>query len=102
MEELLQELGITRRYKGRAYVIFALELLEQDETRQMKDIYLRTARRFHRTISAVERNLRTVVKRAWQVNPQLVRRLAGRPLLEAPTVSEFLDILYNSLQRSPR
>ena len=48
----------------------------------------------------VERNLRTVVSRAWQVNPDLLCRMAGYPLTAAPTASEFIEIIASYIIRS--
>ena len=45
-----------------------------------------------------ERNVRTAVSRAWQVNPELLRAVAGYPLDAAPTASEFIEMLASYIQ----
>ena len=48
----------------------------------------------------MERGLRTVIQRAWSVNPGLLREMARFPLDRQPTVSEFLVIISTHVMRS--
>ena len=82
--ETLRPFGITRCYKGFPLTVYAIHL----------------AVHFGCKWTAVERNLRTVVSRAWQVNPDLLCRMAGYPLTAAPTASEFIEIIASYIIRS--
>ena len=86
--------------KQRAAVARALitdpELVLADEDRLesvIKEIYFVTAQHFGCHWTSVERNIRTIVQRAWRVNPTLLGKMAGYPLTDVPTVSEFLEII---------
>ena len=89
-------MGITANYKGFRQTILAVQLaLEKEDHLQhvMKEIYQEVAKQLGCSRSSVERNLRTVVLAAWRNNPDLLQRLAGRPLSSVPTVSQFIAIL---------
>lgn len=100
---VLRRLGICSTYKGYKATILALTLALEDENRLnsiTKNIYSEVARQLGSTPSAVERNMRTVVQRAWKINPADLERMAGYHIEYLPSVSEFLDILFNYIQRS--
>ena len=65
-----------------------------------KEIYREVAKRCGCNWSAVERNIRTVVQRAWRINRPLLIRMAGYPLEVPPTASEFIAIVANYIQRT--
>ena len=103
IEIILRKLGIVSTYKGYKAAVIAVSLALENEDRLhsiTKDIYAETARRMNTTPSAIEKNLRTVARRAWGVNRTDLERMAGYRLLAPPSVSEFLDILFNYIQRS--
>ena len=103
IEIILRKLGIVSTYKGYKAAVIAVSLALENEDRLhsiTKDIYAETARRMNATPSAIEKNLRTVARRAWGVNRTDLERMAGYRLLAPPSVSEFLDILFNYIQRS--
>ena len=100
---VLRRLGICSTYKGYKATVLALTLALEDENRLnsiTKNIYSEVARQLGSTPSAVERNMRTVVQRAWKINPADLERMAGYNIEYLPSVSEFLDILFNYIQRS--
>ena len=100
---VLRRLGICSTYKGYKATVLALTLALEDENRLnsiTKNIYSEVARQLGSTPSAVERNMRTVVQRAWKINPADIERMAGYHIEYLPSVSEFLDILFNYIQRS--
>lgn len=103
IEIILRKLGIVSTYKGYKAAVIAVGLALEDEDRLhsvTRDIYAETARLMSSTPSAIEKNLRTVAKRAWDVNRTDLERMAGYRLFAPPSVSEFLDILFNYIQRS--
>ena len=97
---ILRRLGICTTYKG---TVLALTLALEDENRLnsiTREIYTEVAKQLNATPSAIEKNLRTVVQRAWRMNPGDLEKMAGYRLEYMPSVSEFLDILFNYIQRS--
>ena len=53
------------------------------------------AKEFNTSWKTVERNIRSAVGMAWRNNPELVCRLAGRPLTDKPKAAQFIAILAN-------
>ena len=79
--ETLRPFGITRCYKGFPLTVYAIHLavMEEDRLEEITEkIYRETADHFGCKWTAVERNLRTVVSRAWQVNPDLLCQMCIR------------------------
>lgn len=103
IQEVLRPFGITPCYKGYRYIVYAVNLAVTDEFRLeaiIKEIYMETAAHFDCNWATVERNIRTIVNRAWAVNPNLLSNIAGYPLYHQPTISEFLEILVSYILRS--
>lgn len=90
IQETLRLFGITRCYKGFLHTAYAIQLAVENENRLeavTKEIYMETAFHFNCTWTAVERNIRTAVARAWKINHALLCDMAGYPLTCAPTAS---------------
>ena len=103
IQDTLHLFGITRCYKGFQHTAYAIYLAVQDESRLeavTKEIYMETAFHFNCTWTAVERNIRTAVARAWKINLPLLAEIAGYPLACTPTASEFIEILASYILRS--
>ena len=103
VQDILEELGVTRVYKGYSHTEYALELVLEDEDRLeavTKKVYQETARHFQCHWTAVERNIRTVIQRVWRINPTLLQKMARYPLTEAPTTRDFLSIITAYIQRT--
>ncbi|MBR3763794.1 MAG: hypothetical protein IKK57_04485 [Clostridia bacterium] len=101
---LLESLGVTRRYQGCSMLTEAIVLLdaasrECEAIRLRQGVYQPLANQHGCRWQQVERNLRTVVQRAWNVNQQGVCDLAAYPLRLAPSVGEFLELLLTYAQR---
>ena len=97
---LLSSLGVTANYVGFFYTAHAVSLAVSDIKNLLlvtKCIYPEIAKRYHTSAKNVERDIRTAVNVAWNSNPQLLAALAGRPLPEKPTPTEFLAIIATSL-----
>lgn len=100
--ETLRPFGITRCYKGFPLTVYAIHLavMEEDRLEEITEkIYRETADHFGCKWTAVERNLRTVVSRAWQVNPVCSAGWLAT-LTAAPTASEFIEIIASYIIRS--
>ncbi len=103
IQSVLRELGIGRNYRGYQRTALAISVALEDESRLTavtKEIYGRTAQQAGCQWTAVERNIRTVVQRAWKVNPQRLIQLAGYPMTTAPTASEFIEVISNYILRT--
>lgn len=102
VDEILHSLGISRTYYGYSQAVCAIELVLEDETRLCnvtREIYWRVADLYGCNRADIERNIRTIIARAWQKNPELLSKMARYPLYAPPTVSEFIDIVYTYVQR---
>lgn len=98
VRELPLKLGINRTYKGYRFLVTALELALEDENNLLfisKNIFPVIARKYDTNISCVERNIRTVIHACWN-SPcrDVLLEMTPYPLEKAPTVGEFIDILY--------
>ena len=96
LEETLRSLCITRTYLGYHIALYLVTLIVENEDRLhavVQELYVPAAKHFRTTKTAIDRNLRTIVDRAWQCNPERLSELAGYPLSGKPTPAEFLDIL---------
>lgn len=97
---LLRTLGVTMNYTGYILMIYALEICSEDNDALLavtKYLYPDVAKRAHCTTVSVERNLRTVVNVVWKTHPDILSEIAGIPLTEKPTVSQFLAVLTSHL-----
>ena len=97
----LRTLGITANYKGYKQAAWAIHLALDDERRLddiSKEIYQPIAQLFFCYINSVERNLRTVSRRAWTLQREHFQEIAGCDLPAPPTASAFLRILVNHLR----
>ena len=98
----LRMLGVCRRYLGYRYVIKAVSLVLGDENRLLsfkQEVFVPLAEEGHCDWRAIERNIRTVIHRAWCVNREYLGELAGYPLQQEPTVTEFVEMLTGHVQR---
>ncbi len=103
IEGILRNFGISKRYKGYDHMVYCISLAVDDDFRLLsitKDLYMETAEHFGCDWTNVERNIRTVVSRAWQVNPTLMSEMAGYPLTAPPMVSEFIEIVASYILRT--
>ena len=103
VQDILRSFGITRCYKGFKHTEYAICLAIRDESRLeaiTKEIYMATADHFECHWTAVERNIRTAVAKAWRTNRPLLCEMAGYPLGKEPTVSEFIEIIASYVIRS--
>ena len=98
---LLRRLGVTPNYTGfHQAARAACEAARRPELMLSlsKWRYPLVAREMNTTGAAVERNIRTVILRAWRQNPELLRQCARFPLNKRPTCGEFLDMLAACLE----
>lgn len=102
IESLLRFLGGHGQYRGFRQAAIALLLILEDPERMYaigESIYAEVAKRCHCNPKCIERNIRTVIHRAWRTNKKRLCALAGYELTAEPSVSEFLDLLAAELRR---
>ena len=103
IKNTLQKLGITCNYVGFRQAVLAIELALENEDRLCAvthQIYRVVAELTHCAHCNVERNLRTIIFRAWKNNARFLRDLAGFPLCSPPSVSQFLAFMVTYLKRA--
>lgn len=99
---LLRALGIGRQYLGYGITIEAVSMVLRDENRLFcvkHDIFQPLADKQHCDWRTIERNIRTVINRAWNINQQLIIEMAGYQLRREPTVTEFIEMLASYMMR---
>lgn len=92
----LRLLGIGRHYLGHNIVIKAVRMVLLDENILVsikQGVYLPLAEEERCDWRTIERNIRTIIHRAWCVNREYLGELAGYPMHQEPTVTEFVEIL---------
>ena len=102
LEEVLRQLGIGRNYCGHDRTIITISIALENQSllsHSIKDIYRATAERSGCHWTAIERNFRTIIRRAWKINPRKLTELAGYPMNKAPTATEFIAILTSYILR---
>ncbi|MCD8050732.1 MAG: sporulation initiation factor Spo0A C-terminal domain-containing protein [Clostridiales bacterium] len=93
----LHRLGICPNYTGYMELRLALRLVSEDPARLtalVRQVYMPVGGAVSKSWLAVERNLRTVIRRAWETNPAFLQEVAGRPLDHGPETGEFLAMMY--------
>jgi len=100
--EVLHPFGTLRNYRGFKQLMAAIKIILRDASRleYIMSVYIDVAAQCGCHYLAVERNLRTIIKRMWQRNPGYMVVLAGNPLKKCPTVSQFLDIITLYIQKN--
>ncbi len=103
LNETLQSLGISKRYKGYRQLQLSVELALDDESRLQcitENIYNQVAEMCNCECFHIERNIRTVASHAWKVNSQKLTEIAGYTLCSSPSVSELISILVTYIERN--
>lgn len=97
IHELMHRLRIKRTYMGYYYLSTAIYLVVENEERLLyihKWLYAEIARIYNTTPYCVERNIRTVKNHLWEKgHAEILSEIAGCPIREKPSNSEFIDIL---------
>ena len=96
IQDTLRELGAGRKRVTQRRTVVASGLALEDEDRWLhvtKEIYHAAAEICGCKWTAVERSIRLVVQRIWSDNAEGLIQMAGYPLSEAPTASDFVEIL---------
>ena len=92
----LRSLGVGRQYLGYNITIMAVRMVLRDENRLLcikQGVFIPLSEQQNCDWRTIERNIRTVIHRAWHVNRPYLSELAGYPMHQEPTVTEFVEIL---------
>ena len=95
-EDILDILGVSRRYDGRDYVSTAVEWVMHDEDYLIgvvKRLYSELGERYQDTKENIIRDIRTVVEVAYRKNRPYLELMARRKLDARPTPVEFIEII---------
>lgn len=100
-KSVLHQLGIGKSYSGYSYILYAIDLIEQDENALngiTKRLYIDIAKRFQTSHTCIERNIRKVIEVIWKQshsNKTLILKIFGSNFLTTkPSNKEFLELLY--------
>lgn len=100
-KSLLHQLGIRKSYSGYSYILYAIELIRQDESVLSgitKVLYIDIAKEFHTSDTCVERNIRKVIEVIWkhsEINRPLIIKIFGNKFgVNKPSNKDFLELLY--------
>lgn len=100
-KSVLHQLGIGKSYSGYDYILYAIELIGQDESVLAgitKILYIDIAKEFHTSDTCVERNIRKVIEVIWKCsesNNLLILKIFGSTFrTNKPSNKEFLELLY--------
>ena len=103
IQDTLREFGIGKNYISQKRTVVAIQLALEDEDRLLrvkKGVYIPAAEQCNCTWSAVERNIRTVVEKAWKVNRDALVKRARYPMSEPPNASEYIEIMVYNIQKT--
>lgn len=93
---LLRRMGASGKLRGFLYAAYMINQVRRDPERLQwitKRLYRETARIFQVSPCSVERNVRTLIRSCWgRGDPAFLERVAGVPLPDPPTNSEFIDM----------
>lgn len=99
-KDILQQLGITKRYSGYDYILHGIDLIMHDEaflTNITKVLYIDIAKKYHTSHTCVERNIRKVIEVIWKHaednQPILDKYFGASYLNRKPSNKEFFQLL---------
>lgn len=99
VERILEELGVNRTYLGYWIIkdIVSVAVEDEEVLQDMTSFYEALAMKYNRQPSAIEKNTRTAVQRAWRISSDKIKKMARYDLCSVPSNGEFIDILVTFL-----
>jgi len=101
--DLLYRTGRIANSTGFFYTAYAVWLSAREPDRLTlvtKWLYPDVAKHYGTNWSAVEHGIRRIAASVWNEHPQTLSELAGYPLTEKPTPTEFLAILASHVSQT--
>lgn len=101
VDRILEELGVNRTYLGYWAIkdIVTVAVEDEEVLQDMQSFYDALAMKYNRQPSAIEKNMRTAIQRAWRVSSEKIKKMARYELYSMPSNGEFVDILVTYLLR---
>ena len=103
IETVLRALGGVGTKKGFTGIIWGVTFaLEEPDMlhRVTKDLYPAIAEAMGMNMNAALRDMRSVVELCWDMRDRdMLNKVAGRKLMDKPTVGEFIDMITGYLRR---
>lgn len=101
IDRILEALGVNRTYLGYWIIkdIVTAAVDDEEMLQDLKSFYDALAMKYNRQPSAIEKNMRTAILRAWRVSSEKIKKMARYELYSAPSNGEFVDILVTYLLR---
>lgn len=93
---LMRKFKITTRYQGYFLLPEAIDLAVKQYGNCLKitkDIYPEMSKRHGIPAKRIERNIRTVIEKAWKNNRSFMEEIAGEELTTFPSNGEFIDFI---------
>lgn len=103
IEQTLQSLHVSKRYKGRRQLKASVRLALEAESRlenMDKGIFARAAEETGGTAKTVARNIRTISQLLWTFYPETLQQVAGTSLNSPPTPSQLVELILTYIQRT--
>lgn len=97
---ILNQLGISKTYKGYHYIISSIQFIHENETTFLpitKNLYIDIAKQYHTSDKCIEKNIRKITEIIWKEkkNPSLICDIFGKDnLTKRLSNTEFLILLY--------
>lgn len=101
VERVLEELGVNRTYLGYWIIkdIVTVAVEDEEVLQDMGSFYEALAMKYNRQPSAIEKNARTAIQRAWRISRNKIKKMARYEINSVPSNGEFIDILVTYLLR---
>lgn len=105
-DRLLRSIGATERLTGFEYAVFMVDQIVNAQSGVhliTKQLYPETAEHFGVKPYSVERALRTLISSCWKYGSrETLSDIAGSALTQAPSNSDFLDMLAATVKQSQK
>lgn len=103
LQDTLYQLGITRVSRGYELIFSAVLKVVDDPDKLFwvtKNLYFDLAKETGSSLSKIEKNLRGCAEKAWEHNPEYLKKITHLDLTERPTSTELIDLLAIYIERT--
>lgn len=102
IKRLLREAKISQSYKGYQYLLHAIRLVAENETRlcrMREDVYQKIAEMFHDNYRNVEKDIRTIRDKFWNSQGQIfLEKITGSKIDDKPYPRELIEYFVDYLK----
>ena len=105
VQNIIAKLSITKKYNGYYYSVMGIRILLENPDKCLKitkDIYPPIASKYSTTSTNVSHGIRTVVRKAWDFDKNLLEEMAEYKLDKSGSLTnmEFLSIVADYIART--